>query len=91
MVQICKEEDVWSVVDAAHSIGQEVDLDLEAAKPDFWVSVGFYSTNRLLIALHVVDIVIELSQMVIFQTLMCGSVCSRTVGVFFFRIIEIGD
>ncbi|KAF8815672.1 PLP-dependent transferase [Phlegmacium glaucopus] len=38
MVQICKDEGVWSVIDAAHSIGQEVDLDLEAAKPDFWVS-----------------------------------------------------
>jgi len=47
MVQICKEEDVWSVVDAAHSIGQEVDLDLEAAKPDFWVSVGFLTLQTV--------------------------------------------
>jgi len=38
MVHICKEEGVWSVIDAAHSIGQEVDLDSEKAKPDFWVS-----------------------------------------------------
>jgi hercynylcysteine S-oxide lyase len=40
MVQICKDEDVWSVIDAAHSIGQEVDLNLEKIAPDFWVSVG---------------------------------------------------
>ena len=40
MVQICKDEDVWSVIDAAHSIGQEVDLDLKKARPDFWVSVS---------------------------------------------------
>ncbi|KAF8651420.1 hypothetical protein AX16_004723 [Volvariella volvacea WC 439] len=38
MVKICKEEGVLSVVDAAHSIGQEVGLNLEEAKPDFWVS-----------------------------------------------------
>ena len=43
MVQICKDEGVWSVIDAAHSIGQEVDLDLGKAAPDFWVSVSFYS------------------------------------------------
>ena len=38
MVQICREEGVWSVVDAAHSLGQEPDIDLHAARPDFWVS-----------------------------------------------------
>ncbi|TFK16814.1 PLP-dependent transferase [Coprinopsis marcescibilis] len=38
MVKISREEGVYSIVDAAHSIGQEVDIDLEAAKPDFWVS-----------------------------------------------------
>jgi hercynylcysteine S-oxide lyase len=39
MVQVCKEEHVWSVIDAAHSIGQELDIDLGKAQPDFWVSV----------------------------------------------------
>lgn len=39
MVKICREDGVYSVVDAAHSIGQEVGLDLEAAQPDFWFSV----------------------------------------------------
>ena len=27
---ICREEGVWSVVDAAHSVGQEVGINLEA-------------------------------------------------------------
>ncbi|KAH6880982.1 pyridoxal phosphate-dependent transferase [Coprinopsis sp. MPI-PUGE-AT-0042] len=38
MVKICKEEGVWSVVDGAHSIGQEPGIDMKAADPDFWVS-----------------------------------------------------
>ncbi|EIW53854.1 PLP-dependent transferase [Trametes versicolor FP-101664 SS1] len=38
MVRICREEGAWAVVDAAHSIGQEPDINLSAAKPDFWVT-----------------------------------------------------
>ncbi|KAI5119107.1 hypothetical protein M0805_007855 [Coniferiporia weirii] len=38
MVGICKEEDVISVIDAAHSIGQEVNISLKVANPDFWIS-----------------------------------------------------
>ncbi|KIP03861.1 hypothetical protein PHLGIDRAFT_129896 [Phlebiopsis gigantea 11061_1 CR5-6] len=38
MVKICQEEGIYSVVDAAHSIGQEMDLNLEEAQPDFWFS-----------------------------------------------------
>ncbi|KAJ7492082.1 PLP-dependent transferase [Mycena latifolia] len=38
MVQVCKEEGVTSLVDAAHAIGQEPNLDLSKADPDFWVS-----------------------------------------------------
>ncbi|KAI0666932.1 PLP-dependent transferase [Trametes maxima] len=38
MVAVCREEGVWSVVDAAHSIGQEPDINVGEAKPDFWVS-----------------------------------------------------
>ncbi|KAF9223652.1 PLP-dependent transferase [Gyrodon lividus] len=38
MVAICREAGVISVVDAAHSIGQELDINLSAARPDFWVS-----------------------------------------------------
>jgi len=38
MVQVCKEEGVLSVIDAAHSIGQETNLDHNKADPDFWTS-----------------------------------------------------
>ncbi|KAI8980100.1 PLP-dependent transferase [Trametes punicea] len=38
MVCVCREEGVWSVIDAAHSIGQEVDINLSESKPDFWLS-----------------------------------------------------
>ncbi|KIY53399.1 PLP-dependent transferase [Fistulina hepatica ATCC 64428] len=38
MTKICKEFDVISVIDAAHSIGQEQNIDLKEADPDFWVS-----------------------------------------------------
>jgi selenocysteine lyase/cysteine desulfurase len=40
MVQICREEDVVSVVDAAHAIGQQVGITLSESKPDFWISVS---------------------------------------------------
>ncbi|EPQ52602.1 PLP-dependent transferase [Gloeophyllum trabeum ATCC 11539] len=38
MVKVCREEGVWSVVDGAHMVGQEVDINLAEVKPDFWVS-----------------------------------------------------
>lgn len=40
MVSICKDAGIWTVVDAAHSIGQELDINLSVAQPDFWVSVS---------------------------------------------------
>jgi selenocysteine lyase/cysteine desulfurase len=40
MVRICQGAGILSVVDAAHSIGQEVDIDLRAVRPDFWFSVS---------------------------------------------------
>jgi len=39
LVKICKEEGIWSVIDAAHSIGQEQNIDLTEVAPDFWTSV----------------------------------------------------
>ncbi|KAH8099934.1 PLP-dependent transferase [Cristinia sonorae] len=38
LVKVCEEENVWSVIDAAHSIGQELSINLTEAKPDFWIS-----------------------------------------------------
>ncbi|KAG6912721.1 hypothetical protein DXG01_012652, partial [Tephrocybe rancida] len=40
LVAICnfKSHGFWSVVDAAHSLGQEPDINLRDAQPDFWVS-----------------------------------------------------
>lgn len=39
MVALCRERDILTVVDAAHSIGQEPNINLSEAGPDFWVSV----------------------------------------------------
>ena len=41
VVEFCKgQENVWTLVDAAHAIGQIVDINLSKAQPDFFVSVG---------------------------------------------------
>jgi Cys-tRNA synthase (O-phospho-L-seryl-tRNA:Cys-tRNA synthase) len=40
MVAICRERGVLTVIDAAHSVGQEPNINLSEANPDFWVSVG---------------------------------------------------
>ena len=37
-VEVCREEGVWSVIGAAHSLEQEVCISLEDVEPDFWVS-----------------------------------------------------
>jgi cysteine sulfinate desulfinase/cysteine desulfurase-like protein len=46
VVQICREEGAWSIVDAAHSIGQEMNINLSESKPDFWISVRRYLSFR---------------------------------------------
>jgi len=38
MVAICRERGILNVVDAAHSIGQEPNINLKEADPDFWIS-----------------------------------------------------
>lgn len=39
MVALCRERSILTVIDAAHSIGQEPDINLSEADPDFWASV----------------------------------------------------
>lgn len=41
MCKVCKEENVISIVDAAHSIGQETLIDVKNSDPDFWISVSY--------------------------------------------------
>jgi selenocysteine lyase/cysteine desulfurase len=49
MARICKEEGVYSLIDAAHAIGQ-ISLDLSVSQPDFFVSVsGFVLLRRSLV------------------------------------------
>ncbi|KAH8994849.1 PLP-dependent transferase [Lactarius akahatsu] len=38
MVAICRERGILTVVDAAHSVGQEPNINLKEADPDFWIS-----------------------------------------------------
>ena len=47
VVKFCQDhENVWSLVDAAHALGQIVDINLNRTQPDFWVSVGCILTIR---------------------------------------------
>lgn len=39
MVKICHAEGVTSIVDAAHSLGQEPMINLSEIEPDFWIGV----------------------------------------------------
>jgi selenocysteine lyase/cysteine desulfurase len=39
MVAICRERGILTIVDAAHSVGQEPNINLKEADPDFWISV----------------------------------------------------
>ena len=75
LVDICKEEDILSLVDAAHSIGQETGLNLTESDPDFWVSVSYF------ILLHDVftHTFIELPQMVICKAVLRNFIRTRKV------------
>ncbi|KAG5350876.1 hypothetical protein C0989_008934 [Termitomyces sp. Mn162] len=39
MVEICHAEGITSIVDAAHSLGQEP-INLSETQPDFWIGIG---------------------------------------------------
>lgn len=47
MVSICREYGIWTLVDAAHSIGQEQNINLTEARPDFWISVSQISQSTV--------------------------------------------
>lgn len=55
MVKICKEEKVMSLVDAAHAIGQQVNLDMKVADPDFFVTVSILGFMRLRFIRSMID------------------------------------
>ncbi|KDQ26330.1 hypothetical protein PLEOSDRAFT_159747 [Pleurotus ostreatus PC15] len=38
LVEVCRAAGVISIVDAAHSIGQELNINLGRSQPDFWIS-----------------------------------------------------
>lgn len=41
VVEFCRsQENVWTLVDAAHAIGQIVGINLNKTQPDFFISVG---------------------------------------------------
>ena len=48
VLEFCKShENVWTLVDAAHAIGQIVGIDLNKTQPDFFISVGFLVAIQL--------------------------------------------
>ncbi|KAG6872295.1 hypothetical protein C0995_011191 [Termitomyces sp. Mi166 len=67
LVAVCKQARYWSVVDAAHSVGQETNINLSVVQPDFWVSVRLFHGN--LIMMPYGTLLLERLQMVDSQTL----------------------
>ena len=48
VVEFCKgQENVWTLVDAAHAVGQIVGINLSKTQPDFFVSVGSFFALRV--------------------------------------------
>ncbi|KAG6917108.1 hypothetical protein DXG01_003928 [Tephrocybe rancida] len=38
LANISREAGIWTIIDAAHSIGQETNINLSESQPDFWIS-----------------------------------------------------
>ena len=47
MIRICREEGAYSLIDAAHCMGQELDINLSVSQPDFWITVRVGSCFRI--------------------------------------------
>jgi cysteine sulfinate desulfinase/cysteine desulfurase-like protein len=77
MVALCRERGIVTVVDAAHSLGQEPDINLSDVGPDFWVSVRSIihrtCTDMLNRALA------ELSQVALCSSSLCNPLRPKTV------------
>ena len=87
IVKICAEEGVLSIVDGAHSIGQELDINLAEVNPDFWVTVSYIyhclsqlraQTYRGIFSVSNV-LTVEPPQMVIRQAKLWRNIHPRTV------------
>lgn len=75
LVKICKSENVISIVDAAHNIGQELNIKLGEADPDFWVSVSDQHRPIIVMLLNTP----ELPQMALRKAGMCCIICTKKV------------
>ncbi|KAG6915160.1 hypothetical protein DXG01_012955 [Tephrocybe rancida] len=55
MVNICRAEGVTSIVDAAHSLGQEAIVNLSEIQPDFWIGArhNFFFDSMVLLTLSI--------------------------------------
>lgn len=74
MVKVCKEHAIWTVVDGAHSIGQEQNIEVAKSGCDFWVSVSVRGYQVLSNHVHTHCFVIELLQMVDVQAQLYDSI-----------------
>jgi dTDP-4-amino-4,6-dideoxygalactose transaminase len=71
MVNICREEGVWTIIDAAHSIGQERNIDVGASGCDFWTTVSCISRYQAnLVYIHAMFA--ELPQVASRAAIFCG-------------------
>jgi Cys-tRNA synthase (O-phospho-L-seryl-tRNA:Cys-tRNA synthase) len=73
MVKICHENDVISIVDAAHMIGQ-TPIDVQKSDPDFLVTVGTISLEP-----SPTDMQTELPQVDVYKTALFYTLCPQTV------------
>jgi len=81
MVAVCKDQSVFSIVDAAQCLGQ-VKVDLNAVQPDCWISVRVDQIiNPILVDVHRV----ELPQVAVQQAQQCCSICAAKVSDSRFR------
>lgn len=77
MVALCRERGILTVIDAAHSIGQEPNINLSEADPDFWASVGHILPKST--RAPCIESFPELLQVVLWLSSMWYPLCTETV------------